>query len=274
MNDYSRKLDESVDYVTRTVSAPVCLAVVLGSGLGGFADSLPAPKVIETRDIPHFPRSGVIGHRGRLVFSSPDAVATLVFQGRSHIYESGDPEQAVYPIQVARRLGAQLIILTNAAGGVNRNFVPGDLMAITDQINLTGIPAFKAGIAGMRRGSPYSSRLLKRADEVAGDLCIRLHHGVYVGVKGPSYETPAEVNMVLRLGGDAVGMSTVLEAELGASLGMRVLGISCITNMASGIRLQKLDHREVTSIGERIETAFTAFLRGIIKTLGQDFGKE
>jgi len=270
MMDLSRKLDESVEQISRTVPSPVHLAVVLGSGLGGFAESLPAPKVIETRAIPHFPPAGVAGHRGRLVFSSPDRVPILVFQGRSHVYESGDASQAVYPVHVAHRLGVRVIILTNAAGGVNRDFFPGDLMAITDQINLTGIPAFAAGITPARMGSLYSERLLQTADAAATELEICLRHGVYAGVKGPSYETPAEVEMVLRLGGDAVGMSTVFESELAASLGMEVLGISCITNMASGIRRKKLDHEEVTSMGRMTERAFAALLYGIISACGRD----
>jgi len=267
MNEESRKLCASIDHIRRTVRSEIRLAVVLGSGLGGFADSLPEPEVIETRDIPHFPRAGVVGHKGRLIFASPDGVPVLAFQGRSHIYESGDARQAVYPIQVAHELGARIMVLTNAAGGVDRDLLPGDLMSITDQINLTGIPSFAAGIQGARKGSLYSERLLELADGVAGELGLRLRHGVYAGVKGPSYETPSEVEMVLRLGGDAVGMSTVFESEMAASVGMEVLGISCITNMAAGIRRQKLDHEEVTRVGRKVQVDFSALLRGVIKSL-------
>ncbi|MGB6032494.1 MAG: purine-nucleoside phosphorylase [Bacteroidota bacterium] len=270
MKEQSRKLGESIDHIRKTVPTRIRLAVVLGSGLGGFADSLPEPKVIETRDIPHFPRAGVVGHKGRLIFSCPDGVPVLAFQGRSHIYESGDAGQAVYPIRVAHELGARIIVLTNAAGGVDRNLLPGDLMTITDQLNLTGIPSFAAGIQGARRGSLYSERLLKLADTVASSLGLRLHHGVYACVKGPSYETPSEVGMVLRLGGDAVGMSTVFESEMAASVGMEVLGISCITNMASGIRRQKLEHEEVTRVGQKVQGDFSGLLRGIIKALSID----
>jgi purine-nucleoside phosphorylase len=273
MNDASRKLAESIQFITESFPSPVRLAVVLGSGLGGFADSLPAPAVIDSRDIPHFPRSGVVGHKGRLLFSTPDGVPILTFQGRSHVYESGDVGQAVYPIRVAHGLGARVIVLTNAAGGVHRHFMPGDLMAITDQMNLTGVPSFAAGITGAERRSIYSGRLVRLADSVATNMGLPLHHGVYAGVKGPSYETPAEVDMVLRLGADAVGMSTVFESVLAASLGMEVLGISCITNMAAGIRRQKLDHREVTDVGQKVEKDFTALLRGIIKRLPGEFSQ-
>jgi purine-nucleoside phosphorylase len=186
------------------------------------------------------------------------------------MYESGDPTHTAYPVRIAHGLGIPSIILTNAAGGVNRSFTTGDLMLITDQMNLTGIPPFAAGIPGARLGTPFSQSLLQRADSVADTLGIRVHHGVYVGVKGPSYETPAEVEMVFRLGGDAVGMSTVLEAALASSLGMRVLGLSCITNMAAGIRREKLDHSDVTLVGQQVQTHLSELLRGIIASMGSE----
>ena len=270
MKDLSARVAESAAYIAEKITGVPRIALVLGSGLGPFADSLQGATVVEMGGIPHFPRPGVLGHRGRVIFATAAGVPVLTFQGRPHVYESGNPGHAVYPIRVTHGLGIRSIILTNAAGGVNRSFVTGDLMAITDQINLTGIPAFASGIPGARRGSVYSRSLLQTADSVAATLGLGLHHGVYVGVKGPSYETPAEVGMVFRLGGDAVGMSTVLEAALASSLGMQVLGLSCITNMAAGIGRDKLDHSDVTRVGQEVQHQLTELLRGIIAAMGSE----
>jgi purine-nucleoside phosphorylase len=270
MIDLSGRVAESVAYVAEKIVGAPRIGLILGSGLGAFADALQGTTVIEMTAIPHFPRPGVLGHRGRVIFATIRGVPVLAFQGRPHVYETGDPADAVYPIRIAYGLGIRSIILTNAAGGVNRSFVTGDLMAITDQMNLTGIPPFAAGILGARPGMLYSRSLLQTAHSVAAALRLRLHQGVYVGVKGPSYETPAEVEMVFRLGGDAVGMSTVLEAALAGSLGMQVLGLSCITNMAAGIRRDKLDHGDVTLVGQRVQQHLTELLRGIITAMGSE----
>ncbi|HET6272098.1 MAG TPA: purine-nucleoside phosphorylase [Bacteroidota bacterium] len=265
MNTLLRQVSASVAYIREHCSNPADVALILGSGLGAFADSLPFPQVVPTSAIPHYPRSGVEGHRGRLVFASVEGKNLLAFQGRVHFYETSSLEATLFPIHVAHSLGVRTLIVTNAAGGINRGFSPGDLMLITDQINLTGENALSGPNGASVHHSYYSESLIHLACNAAESAKIPLRSGVYAGLKGPTYETAAEVEMVYRLGGDAAGMSTVLEVGLAASLGMQVLGISCITNHATGISATRLSHAEVTEVGNRVKTTFAALLTEIIR---------
>jgi purine-nucleoside phosphorylase len=231
----ARKLDESLAMIRSQVKLRPRIAVVLGSGLGDFADTLASPTSINTSDIPHYPRSSVVGHQGRLVFGTLGTTSLLAFQGRVHFYETGSLETVLYPIRIAHLLGITTLIVTNAAGGVNRSFRPGDLMLITDQLNLTFEDPLRSALWPRRsiRNDLYDLDLQRVITAAAGRLHLKLRKGVYCGVKGPSYETAAEVRMVGRVGGDAVGMSTINEVSLAATLGMREAGISCITNFAT-----------------------------------------
>lgn len=243
------------------------MAVVLGSGLGGFADHLKDRLTLSATEIPNYPRATIEGHKGELVFGSIEGRRVLALRGRTHFYESGEMNAVLFPIRLAALLGTKTLIITNAAGGINRSFVPGDLMVITDQINLTG-EALPPGAAGSVKATPlYGSDLIETAKRVAAEQGIRVVTGVYAGVKGPSYETAAEIEMIHRLGGDAVGMSTVMESALAATLGMRILGISCITNKATGTSAAKLDHAEVTEVAARVRTQFSRLLESIIARL-------
>jgi purine-nucleoside phosphorylase len=242
------------------------IALVLGSGLGGFTEGLDCRAAIPTASIPDYPRSTVEGHKGELVFCTIENRKLLVFRGRVHFYESGSVDALLFPIRVAAALGNRLLIITNAAGGVNRTFTPGDLMLISDQINLTGesVP----GDSTTRRSTDrYDQQLIRIAESTADRIGVRVVRGVYAGLKGPSYETAAEIEMVSRIGGDAVGMSTVLEVSLASSLGMRVLGVSCITNKATGTSSAKLNHEEVTIVANQVKEQFTRLLVQVIKEL-------
>lgn len=266
-NILSDQITKSIEIIRRQTTLHPKIAVVLGSGLGDFADALTKPTSINTSDIPHYPRSTVIGHQGRLVFGKLGSAPILAFQGRVHFYETGNLETVLYPIRIAHKLGIKTLIVTNAAGGVNRSFKPGDLMMITDQINLTFENPL--GDSGLRRLNIdlYDKAIQKIIMQVATKKNLPLQSGVYCGVKGPSYETAAEVRMVGRIGGDAVGMSTINEVSLAVALGIRVAGISCITNLATGIGHEKLSHGEVTEVANRVKKSFTELLAGTIMAI-------
>jgi purine-nucleoside phosphorylase len=242
------------------------IAVVLGSGLGGFTDNLSCHATIPTTTIPEYPRSTVEGHKGELVFFTLGDRRLVAFRGRVHYYESASVQALLFPIRVAAALGSKTLIITNAAGGVNRTFVPGDLMLITDHINLTGesIPDRRPKSL---HSDPYDNQLIRIAEQTADTTGVRVVRGVYAGLKGPSYETAAEIDMIHRIGGDAVGMSTVLEVALAGTLGMRVLGISCITNKATGTSSSKLNHEEVTVVANQVKEQFTRLLTNVIASL-------
>lgn len=264
------RIAASVRFIREHTRLNPRIAIILGSGLGDFADSLPERSVISTEDIPHYPRSSVEGHKGKLVFAVLDGVAILTFQGRIHFYETNDLGPVLYPIYIAHELGIESLIVTNAAGAINRAFNAGDLMIITDQINLTF--ARFAGIPNQQpsRRPIYTPSLIKVAEDVAVANGIAIRKGVYVGLKGPSYETAAEIEMLGRMGADVVGMSTVFETSLAASLGLNVLGISCITNLATGISSSKLSHEEVTEVGKRVKQKFARLLTATITHINSD----
>lgn len=260
---HSRPFGEAVDYLRVRLPLPPQIALVLGSGLGEYAESLPGRLVFPSREIPSYPRSTVPGHKGQVVWGEIGGRSVIAFQGRIHLYECNDVSMVLFPIAVAAGLGARTLVVTNAAGGINRQFVPGDLMLITDQIDLTLHPAAVPGERGWKR-DVYDSGLTEHASRLASERGLPVRRGVYAAVKGPSYETAAEVEMIYRLGGDAVGMSTVKEVEFASRLGMRVLGISCITNKATGIGTAKLNHDEVTEAANRVRTSFSELLTDCI----------
>ncbi len=267
---HSRPYGESVRFLRSQLPAPPDIALVLGSGLGDYAESLPRSIIIPSAGIPSYPKSTVPGHKGQIVFAELAGRNLIVFQGRMHLYECNDLSRVLFPIAVAAELGAGTLIVTNAAGGINRQFAPGDLMLITDQIDLT----FQApGIPGDRRGNRdlYDHELTEHASRLASARGLSVQRGVYAAVKGPSYETAAEVEMIHRLGGDAVGMSTVKEVAFASALGMRVLGISCITNKATGIGSSKLDHEEVTEVAGRVKINFADLLTDCISGMVMQF---
>lgn len=257
----------------RLGEAPVC-ALVLGSGLGGFADELERPVALSYKEIPGFPVSTAPGHAGRFVAGYIEGVKVLAMQGRFHCYEGWDASQIAFPVRVLRAYGVNMLVLTNAAGGVNTDFRPGDFMLIRDHINLSGRNPL-VGANDERIGprfpdmsKAYDPVLRELAKAAARDLGIGLHEGVYAWFLGPSFETPAEIRMARTLGADAVGMSTVPEVIAGVHCGMRVLGISCITNLAAGILDQPISGEEVLEISARKRPEFSALVKAIIMRIG------
>lgn len=249
------------------------LAVVLGSGLAALADMLTERQTLAYTDIPHFPQPTVLGHGGKLLAGHVAGKTIYAFSGRFHYYEGHDPQTVILPMRVLHQLGCKTVILTNAAGGVNTDFNAGDLMLITDHINLTGYnPLRGANCDAWGPRFPdmtyaYDSALRELALAVAAEQGITLRQGVYCGLCGPSFETPAEIRMLRLLGADAVGMSTVPEALAAHQMGMRLLAVSCITNMAAGVLAQPLSHEEVFATGKRAEQRFSALMAEIIRRI-------
>jgi purine-nucleoside phosphorylase len=245
-------------------------AVVLGSGLGDFASSLERATSIPYDAIPSWPASSVIGHEGRLVIGDLAGRRIAALSGRAHYYEGHDLRTVTFGARVLGALGVKVIILTNAAGGINTAFRPGDLMVIDDHINLLGSSPLmgpndeRFGVRFPDLTNVYSPRLRQLADETAAAQRVSLRHGVYVACHGPSYETPAEVRYLRTIGADAVGMSTVPEAIVARHMGIEVLGISCITNFAAGVLPQPLNHDEVIETARGVRAPFVELLTGII----------
>jgi purine-nucleoside phosphorylase len=251
------------------------IGLILGSGLGVLADEITNPVKIPYDSIPDFPVSTVEGHAGQLVFGELNGVEVVAMQGRFHFYEGYSFDKVTFPVRVMKELGVEKLIVTNAAGGINESFSPGDLMIITDHINnmganpLIGPNDSRLGVRFPDMSEAYSRDLANQAKKIASLLNIHVKEGVYVGNTGPVYETPAEIRMFRTLGGDAVGMSTVPEVIVARHAGMKVLGISCISNMAAGILDQPLTHDEVIETTEKVKTDFLAY----VKELARSFGK-
>jgi purine-nucleoside phosphorylase len=267
---YYDQVKEAADAVRSRVPEVPQIGVVLGSGLGDFAASLGESVTIPYGDLPHWPASHVIGHQGKLVVGKVAGRTIAALAGRSHMYEGHDPRTATFAVRVLGVLGIRTLILTNAAGGVNTGFSQGALMVIDDHINLMGVNPLvgdnddRFGVRFPDMTEVYSSRLRGIADRVGKAMNLRLPHGVYAALLGPSYETPAEIRYLRTIGADAVGMSTVPEAIIARHMKMEVLGISCITNMAAGVLPQPIDHSEVMETTTRIRGQFIALLEGII----------
>ena len=267
------RVEEAAAVVRARCGALPQIAIVLGSGLGDFADTLADSVATPYEQLPHWPASNVIGHSGRLVVGAVAGRRIAALAGRVHFYEGHPLDTVVFATRVMGRIGVKQLILTNAAGGINTGFAQGALMVIDDHINLLGgnplvgpnDERFGARFPDM--SEVYSRRLRKVADEAARARGVAVSHGVYVAVHGPSYETPAEIRAFRTLGADAVGMSTVPEAIAARHMGLEVLGISCITNMAAGVLPRPLDHAEVMETARRIKGQFIALLEGIIGQL-------
>ncbi|HTI42757.1 MAG TPA: purine-nucleoside phosphorylase [Vicinamibacterales bacterium] len=267
------RVEEAVAHIrTRCPTLPET-AIVLGSGLGDFADTLLDAIAMPYADLPHWPPSRVIGHAGRLVIGTVAGKRIAVLSGRVHFYEGHDLASVVFGTRVMGRLGVRRVILTNAAGGINTAFAEGALMIIDDHINMLGSnPLIGAnddrfGVRFPDMTEVYSKRLRHLADEAAAAKGITVSHGVYVAVHGPSYETPAEIRFYRQIGADAIGMSTVPEAIAARHMGLEVLGISCISNAAAGILPQPIVHDEVIATMQRIRSSFVALLEGIIERI-------
>ncbi len=245
------------------------VAIVLGSGLGAFAAQLSDPLTIPYSGIPHFPVSGVAGHAGMLVAGSLLGVPILVLQGRVHAYEGYSASEVVYAVRTLAALGIRVLVLTNAAGGIRLDLRRGQLILISDHINLSGLnPAAGLLQAGSPRffdmSEPYSRRLRELAHAAAAAAGFYISEGVYIGVLGPSFETPAEIRAFRTLGADLVGMSTTLETIAARQAGVEVLGISCVTNMAAGVEPRSLSHEDVMEVGRTVERQLTTLLSGIV----------
>ncbi len=251
------------------------IALVLGSGLGAFADEFSGAKKIPYKKIPHFPLSTAIGHVGQLVLGKVDGVEVAGMQGRVHLYEGYSPQQVVFPIRVFSRMGVKAVILTNAAGGVNLNYSTGALVAIRDHINLQGVnPLIGAnddrfGVRFPDMTEAYDPEFRRFVAEAGKDLRQTLYEGTYLALSGPNYETPAEIRAFRTLGADLVGMSTVPEVLAARHAGIRVLGISCVTNMAAGVTGEKLTAEEVFETGARVKNDFIALLKAVIPKIAE-----
>jgi len=273
VNNISEKLSRCLDCLRTKTDFVPNVALILGSGLGDYADSIRIVQTVNYADIPDFPTSTVAGHVGRFVFGFVKDVPVVIMQGRVHFYEGYPMSDVVLPTRLMGMLGAKKLILTNAAGGVNPEFLPGDFMMLTDHIT-TAIPSPLIGPnlddLGPRfpdMSEVYSRRICDIIRQEADTLHIPLREGVYVQLTGPAYETPAEIRMVRAWGGDAVGMSTACEATAAKHLGMEVCGISCITNLAAGLGSKPLDHAEVQDTADRVAAQFKTLISAIISKI-------
>jgi purine-nucleoside phosphorylase len=267
---YYDSVAEAAAWVRGHARAAPTVAVVLGSGLGAFADRVSDPRSFAYSDIPHWPASAVVGHAGRLVLGRAQDREVAVLAGRAHFYEGHDLRTVTFAVRVLGVLGVKTVILTNAAGGVNTSFTRGALMVIDDHLNLMGSNPLigsnddRFGPRFPDMSEVYSRRLRGIADAAAAGAGVAVTHGIYAALHGPSYETPAEIRYLRSIGADAVGMSTAPEAIVARHMGLDVLGISCITNMAAGVLPQPLDHAEVMEMARRVAADFMRLLEGII----------
>jgi purine-nucleoside phosphorylase len=262
--------DRAAKFILARTKLRPQIALVLGSGLGAFADEFASATKIPYVRIPHFPRSTAIGHAGQLVIGAVGHVAVAGMQGRVHLYEGYSAKEVAFPVRVFARMGVKAVILTNAAGGINRNYSQGGLVILRDHINLQGVNPL-SGPNDERLGPrfpdmthAYDRDFRRFAVEEATKLRLSLQEGVYLALSGPNYETPAEIHSFRTIGADLVGMSTVPEVIVARHSGIRVLGLSCVTNMAAGTTDQPLSHAEVLETTERVKTQFIALLKAVI----------
>ena len=275
----STSLYERVEHATRIIRSRISIepriAVVLGSGLGGFADDFEEAVAIPYEDITGFVRSTAQGHAGRLVVGKVDSVPVLAMQGRVHYYEGYSLEEVTFAVRTFGLLGIKTLILTNAAGGINVQLTQGALMVISDHLNLMGVNPLcgpndeRFGPRFLDMSAVYSPELQELVVEEAKAINVEVRRGIYSALSGPSYETPAEIHLLRNLGADAVGMSTVPEAIVARHMGLEVLGISCITNMAAGISDEPISHEEVMETGDRVRATFTELLQRVIGAINR-----
>lgn len=264
------RIEEAASYIASRSPLRPEIGLILGSGLGVLADSLEEAVTVDYSDIPHFPVSTVEGHAGELLLGKIGGRPVLLMKGRFHMYEGYQGETVTFPIRVMKALGISGLLVTNAAGGVNTSYDPGDLMLIADHLNMTGNNPLigpnhqELGVRFPDMSEGYSKRLRAVAKEIAASQGLKLQEGIYAGLLGPSYETPAEIRMLRTLGADAVGMSTVSEVIIARHSGIEVLGISCISNMAAGILDQPLSHAEVMETTDRVKQQFLKFVIQLI----------
>ena len=252
----SEKIKAAAEYISSRVDIRPTIGLVLGSGLGGYADTLEDAVRIPYSEIPNFPVPTIPGHSGALVFGKKNGQEVVVLQGRIHYYEGLPQQEITLPIRVLSALGVKTVVLTNACGGVNLDFKPGDLMLISDHINYSGSNPDMSDL--------YTASLRAEIKEKAAEAGISLQEGVYAMYSGPNYETPAEIRMFRIMGADTVGMSTVPEAIVAGHCGMQVVGVSCITNMAAGVLPVKLSHAEVTETANKVKEVFTRLIDLIV----------
>lgn len=265
------KINESTSFIKERLQIkPGAIGIILGSGLGAFVEQLENTQTLKYEEIPHFGNTTVVGHAGQLVVGEIKGQQVIAFQGRFHLYEGHHMQTVVLPTRVLSQLGCQAAIITNAAGGINQDFHPGDLVLISDHINmmgqnpLTGENFSELGPRFPDMSEAYSNELRLKAKSVANSIDIPLKEGVYAGWMGPSYETPAEIRLLKVVGADLVGMSTVPEVIAANHAGMSVLGMSCVTNYAAGISSQKLNHDEVKEVANRVMQQFSLLVSEIV----------
>ncbi|MGM0558486.1 MAG: purine-nucleoside phosphorylase [Myxococcota bacterium] len=270
---YFDSITESADWLAERADIQPEIAMILGSGLGALAEELEDAQAFDYHDIPGFPVSAVEGHAGELVFGRLSGKDVVVMSGRVHYYEGWTMKEVCFPTRVFAMMGIETLLVTNSAGGSNPDFVPGDLMLITDHLNLTGENPLR-GENDERLGprfpdmtEAYTGEVRQTILRAATDLSLDIRQGVYAGMAGPTYETPAEIRMVQTIGGDAVGMSTVPEVIAANHSGMRVGGVSCITNFAAGLGEDKLDHAEVKEVATRVREKFSSLVRKTVELL-------
>ncbi|XZF76092.1 purine-nucleoside phosphorylase [Bacillus sp. AL-1R] len=264
---------ETRDFILSKTSYRPTVGLILGSGLGTLADEIENSVVIPYSEIPHFAKSEAVGHANELVIGELKGQAVVAMKGRFHYYEGFTLDEVTFPVRVMKALGVEKLIVTNACGAVNTNFKPGDLMLITDHINLVGTNPLigpnnpELGTRFPDVSEVYNKELRSLALDVAAKQDLKLQQGVYAWWSGPSYETPAEIRMIRTLGADSVGMSTVPEAIVAVHGNMKVLGISCLTNMACGILDQPLNHEEVIEVASMVRTKFVNLVKGILEEM-------
>lgn len=270
MSELEQRTAESVKYIRDNCPLKPKIAVILGSGLGEIAKDIENAYTLEYRDIPHFAQSTAPGHAGRLVIGKLGETEVLCMQGRMHYYEGNGMDAVVYPIRVMAKLGIETLILSNAAGGINLSFMPGDIMMITDHINFMGVNPLVGpneesfGVRFSDMSYAYNHLLRRLAEETASELGIELKKGVYLACSGPSYETPAEIRAFRVWGADAVGMSTVPEVIVANHCGIKVAAFSCISNMAAGILDQPLTEEEVLGAGEMVSGKMSSLVKNLV----------
>jgi purine-nucleoside phosphorylase len=267
------KLNQTITFLRSQTKIKPSVGVILGSGLGSFASQIKVEKTISYKDIPNFSVPSIEGHSGQMIFGTVDNTQVVCLQGRVHYYEGHSIQSVVYPMRTLARLGIQTLFVTNAAGGLDPAMEPGDFMIINDHINLMNTnPLIGPNDQALGPRFPdmteaYSTPLQEKLAEILTTHKIRFHRGIYCALSGPTYETPAEVRHLRMIGGSAVGMSTVPEVIVANHMGVKVCGISCITNKAAGLSQHKLSHTEVTETAKHVETQFTAFVREFISSL-------
>ncbi|WP_368504621.1 purine-nucleoside phosphorylase [Alkalihalophilus sp. As8PL] len=273
MENMLDKIKQSATYLEGKLSTKPQIGLILGSGLGELADEIEDAVKIPYSDIPNFPVSTVEGHAGQLVIGTLHGKDVVAMQGRFHYYEGYTMQEVTFPVRVMKQIGVELMVVTNACGGMNKNFAPGDLMIITDQLNMTGDnPLIGANFEelGPRfpdMSSAYTTQYVDFVEQTASNLDINVQKGVYAGVTGPTYMSGAELVMLRNLGGDVVGMSTVPEVIVASHASMKVIGISCITDMAIGEDLKGITHEEVVEVANRTKPKFIKLVKEIVSTV-------